>query len=124
MGIVLQACMLPRVLLFVDQVLLELCGGDVADAARSGGPDSLPQEQRDFMQRQSMVVSTLGDVTCGLASQSTGDGYTSSWGSTVVSEHNALGRTAGCCHVWTCGESSAECMQHCLHLVTAAVSGG
>jgi len=39
-----------------DQVLLELCGGDVADSARRGGPDSLPQEQRDFMQRQSMVV--------------------------------------------------------------------
>lgn len=39
------------------QVLHELCGGDVADAARWGGPKSLPEEGINFMQRQTMVVS-------------------------------------------------------------------
>jgi hypothetical protein len=41
------------------QVLSELTGGDAADAARRGGPASLPVERRDFVQQQALVVDEL-----------------------------------------------------------------
>lgn len=40
-------------------MLTELTGGDAADAARRGGPTSLPQQRLDFMQQQAMVVDEL-----------------------------------------------------------------
>lgn len=38
------------------QVLVELCGGDVADAARTGGTQALPNDLKAIMQQQSMLV--------------------------------------------------------------------
>jgi hypothetical protein len=45
------------------QVLVELCGGDVADAVRTGGTSAMPKELLTAMQQQAMLVSA-GGVQC------------------------------------------------------------
>lgn len=40
------------------QVLVELCGGDVADAVRTGGTHALPDDLKQKTQQQCMLVRT------------------------------------------------------------------